>query len=119
MSRCGGISFQDYSHKLLFGTDTFSDHWRQTVGCLQRVLETAEEFTAFEEHCRGLDLPDSVLDDLYHNNYYKFNSLGKPLDVQAVLAYADTLYVKAKGLPEEAADQGGHRFYKEEIARYL
>ena len=47
---------------VLYGTDTFSDHWQETVGCLQRVLETAEEFTAFEEHCRGLDLPDSVLD---------------------------------------------------------
>ena len=111
--------FRDYSHKILYGTDTFSDHWQETVGCLQRVLETAEEFTAFEEHCRGLDLPDSVLDDLYHNNYYKFNSLGKPLDVKAVLAYADTLYAKAKGLPEEALIVADIDFYKEEIARYL
>ena len=82
-------------------------------------MEPAEEFTAFEEQCRGLDLPDSVLDDLYHNNYYKFNSLGKPLDVKAVLAYADTQYAKAKGLPEEALIVAYIDFYKEDIARYL
>ena len=31
--------FSEYSHKILFGTDTFSDHWRETVTCLRRVLE--------------------------------------------------------------------------------
>ena len=46
--------FGRHSRRILFGTDTFSDHWMETVTCLQRVMETDETFVAFEENwtCR-------------------------------------------------------------------
>lgn len=50
---------------------------------------------------------------------HKFNSLGKPLDVKAVLAYARHAVRQGKGAPEEALIVADIDFYKEEIARYL
>ena len=85
--------FSEYSHKILFGTDTFSDHWRETVTCLRRVMETDEPFVAFEENCVGLDLPEKTLRDIYFNNYHKFiRRMDKKINVDMVLEYADTLY---------------------------
>lgn len=85
--------FNQYSHKIMFGTDTFSDHWRETTGCLQRVMETADEFVAFEENCKGLDLPERTLNNIYYNNYHKFiRNLEKKINVEMVLEYAETLY---------------------------
>lgn len=110
--------FKKYSHKIMFGTDTFSDHWQETVSCLRRVLETNEEFVAFEENCIGLDLEDSVLEDLYYRNYYKFHALGKKVDIDAVLAYADTLYAKAEHLPNKKEVIEDIDYYKAEISKY-
>ncbi len=111
--------FKKYSHKIMFGTDTFSGHWKDTVSCLKRVLETDDEFIAFEEHCKGLYLEDEVLDDIYYNNFYKFTALGKKMDVQGVLDYADTLYDKVKGTPEEAEVFEEIDWFKSEISKYL
>ena len=84
----------------MFGTETFSDHWKETVTCLQRVLETDEKFVAFEENCIGLDLDEETLHDIYFNNYHKFiRNLEKPLNIDMVLEYADTLYDRTGKLP--------------------
>ena len=111
--------FSKYSHKILFGTDTFSDHWKETVTCLQRVLETDEPFVAFEENCVGLDLPEDTLHDLYFNNYHKFiRRLDKKIDVDMVLEYADTLYDR---VPQDGNRQLVHdtiSYLKKEIAKY-
>ena len=111
--------FSKYSHKILFGTDTFSDHWKETVTCLQRVLETDEKFVAFEENCIGLDLDEETLHDLYFNNYHKFiRNLNKKIDVDMVLEYADTLYDR---IPQDENYQMVHDaidFLKAEIAKY-
>ncbi len=87
--------FGKYSHKILFGTDTFSDHWRETVSCLRKAMETRERFTAFEENCLGMDLPEETLRDIYYNNYDKFvRRTDKQINVDMVLAYAETLYAR-------------------------
>lgn len=85
--------FGRYSKRILFGTDTFSDHWMETVTCLQRVMETDEKFVAFEENCHGLDLPEATLRDIYYNNYFDFiKTIDRKINVPMVLEYADTLY---------------------------
>lgn len=85
--------FGEHSNRILFGTDTFSDHWMQTVTCLQRVMETDEHFVAFEENCIGLDLPEKTLRDVYYNNYFDFvGTVDRKINVPMVLEYADTLY---------------------------
>lgn len=111
--------FSRYSHKILFGTDTFSDHWRETVTCLQRVLETGEAFTAFEEDCVGLDLPEPVLRDLYQNNYHRFiHRTDKPINVDMVLEYADTLYDRVPQDENRKMVTGAIDRLKAEIAAY-
>jgi len=111
--------FKKYSHKILFGTDTFSDHWKETVTCLQRVLETDEKFVAFEENCIGLDLDEDTLHDLYFNNYHKFvRNLEKKIDVGMVLDYAETLYER---VPRDEKYDDACRLIdrmKTEIAKY-
>ncbi|GHT86531.1 hypothetical protein FACS18947_6440 [Bacteroidia bacterium] len=91
--------FIDYSERILFGTDTWSGHWRDTVGCLRRVMETDDEFIAFEEHCKGLKLDGLPLENIYHNNFYRY--LPKEpaaLDIEAVLSYGKTLYSWIDGM---------------------
>lgn len=114
--------FGKYSHKIMFGTDTFSDHWKETVTCLQRVLETDEKFVAFEENCHGLDLPEDTLHDLYFNNYHKFiRNPDKKINVEMILAYADTLYAR---IPEDWDQEKRNlvthniEFLKGEIAKF-
>ena len=112
--------FTEYSDKIVFGTDTFSDHWKATVTFLQRALETDETFTAFEENCIGLKLPDDVLSDIYFNNYHKFvRNLEKPLNVKMVLEYADTLYDRIPKDQHEKENTELLEWLKSEIAKYL
>jgi predicted TIM-barrel fold metal-dependent hydrolase len=111
--------FNTHSRKILFGSDTFSDHWKETVTCLQRVLETSETFVAFEENCTGLDLPEQTLRDIYYNNYHNYvRRTDKPLNVPMILDYADTLYerIPAGADPRQAAELID--WLKKEIARY-
>lgn len=111
--------FKKYSYKILYGTDTFSDHWKQTVSCLRRVMETDEEFTAFEENCKGLKLDDATLDDIYYHNYYKFNNyIGKKMDVKGILDYADSLYAMIKNWDEENEIKDDIAFFKTEISKF-
>lgn len=112
--------FSKYSHKILFGTDTFSDHWQETVSCLKKAMETSESFVAFEENCIGMNLPEKVLRDIYFNNYYKFiGRSGKPMDVNAILSYADTLYDKVENGPHMKEVKAEITYLKEEITKYL
>lgn len=84
--------FIDYSHKILFGTDTISPHWRDTVGSLRRVMETDEEFVAFEENCKGLKLDGESLENIYKNNFDKYlPNAPRNMDVNGLLNYAKTL----------------------------
>ena len=111
--------FDKYSHKILYGTDTFSDHWRETVSCLRRVMETDEAFTAFEENCIGLDLPETPLRDIYFNNYYKFiRRTDKKIDVGMILKYADTLYDRIPAGKDAELIRHNIDFLKAEIAKF-
>lgn len=113
--------FKKYSHKILFGTDTYSDHWQETVACLRRALETDESFVAFEENCVGLNLPDEVLDDLYYKNYYKFvkpNS-SKKIDVAGVLVYAQEVLDTLPEGDDKANQIAEINWYVERIKNYL
>lgn len=84
--------FSKYAHKIIFGTDTYSDHWKETVTCMRRVLETSEEFVAFEENCIGMDLDEATLRQIYYRNFYKFEGrLDKKVNVPMLLEYADTV----------------------------
>lgn len=112
--------FIRHSNKILYGTDTFSDPWEKTVTSLRRVLETGDRFTAFEEDCRGLSLPEEALEDIYFNNYHKFvRNMEKPINVKMVLEYADTVNDR---IPK---DENGSRniqivdYLKKELERYL
>jgi predicted TIM-barrel fold metal-dependent hydrolase len=100
--------FIDYSHRIFFGTDTISDHWRETVGCLRRVMETNEEFVAFEENCKGLSLEGEVLRNIYKHNFDRY--LPEPprkMNMAGLKVYGKTLYPRAAALkkwnPEQAA----------------
>lgn len=94
--------FANYSHRILFGTDTYSGHWRETVGCLRRVMETDEEFVAFEERCKGLDLDAKTLQNIYHHNFYRYlPQEPAPLDIPGLLAYGETLYSRIDALKNE------------------
>lgn len=111
--------FDKYSHKILYGTDTFSDHWRETVSCLRRVMETDEAFTAFEENCIGLDLPEKTLRDIYFNNYHKFiRRTDKKINVDMVLEYADTLYDRIPAGEDAELIRHNIDFLKAEIAKF-
>jgi hypothetical protein len=91
--------FIDHSHRILFGTDTISDHWRETVSCLRRVMETSEEFVAFEEQCRGLALDGDALKDIYQHNFdrYLLNP-PRPMNLAGLRAYGQSLYPLAAAL---------------------
>ena len=111
--------FDKYSHKILYGTDTFSDHWRETVSCLRRVMETDEAFTAFEENCIGLDLPEAPLRDIYFINYHKFiRRTDKKIDVDMILKYADTLYDCIPAGKDAELIRHNIDFLKAEIAKF-
>ncbi len=111
--------FGKYSHKILFGTDTFSDHWRETVSCLRKAMETRERFTAFEENCLGMDLPEETLRDIYYNNYDKFvRRTDKKINVDMVLQYAETLYARVPDDENRAFTIALIDRLKAEIAQY-
>lgn len=111
--------FSKYSHKILFGSDTFSDHWRETVSCLKRVMETQESFVAFEENCVGLDLPKETLSDIYYRNYDKFvRRTDRRIDVDMILTYADSLYALIPNDENYALTKSIIDRLKQEIARF-
>ena len=83
------------------------------------MLETDEAFTAFEEDCVGLDLPEPVLRDLYQNNYHRFiHRTDKPINVDMVLEYADTLYDRVPQDENRKMVTGAIDRLKAEIAAY-
>ncbi|HQN63754.1 MAG TPA: hypothetical protein PLG96_09665, partial [Flexilinea sp.] len=84
--------FRKYADRIIFGTDTISDHWRTTVGNLRRVLETDDRFVSFEENCHGLNLDEKTLRQIYIENYHKFLP-AKPAEmkIDEIIAYADRL----------------------------
>ncbi|MCM0650092.1 amidohydrolase [Clostridium swellfunianum] len=111
--------FINNAHKILFGSDTFSDHWMETIACLRRVMETKEEFVAFEENCIGLDLPEEALRQIYYENYYKFvGRTNKKINVDAVLEYADTLYNLVQDGPDKQEVIDEINYLKQEIAKF-
>jgi predicted TIM-barrel fold metal-dependent hydrolase len=106
--------------RILFGSDTFSDHWKETVSCLRRVMETEETFVAFEENCIGLNLPEDTLRQIYYQNYYNFiGKKEKRLNVAAILAYADGLYDKVPEGPDKEEVVNEITYLKQEIAKFL
>ena len=111
--------FTKYSHKILFGTDTFSDHWQETVSCLRKAMETREHFVAFEENCLGMDLPEQTLRDIYYRNYDKFvRRTDRKINVTMLLTYADTLYARVPDDEHRAQTTALIDRLKAEIARY-
>lgn len=91
--------FIDYSDRILFGTDTISDHWRETVGCLRRVMETTDEFVAFEENCHGFALEGEALQNIYKNNFDRYlPNPPRPMNLEGLLAYGESLYTRAAAL---------------------
>lgn len=110
--------FTNHAHKILFGSDTYSDHWQETIHSMRCALETTDEFTAFEEHVIGLDLPEETLRQIYFTNYYKFvGGTRKKLNVPMVLEYADTLKAMADG-PDKAEIWKTIDQLKDQIAEY-
>jgi predicted TIM-barrel fold metal-dependent hydrolase len=96
--------FRNYSTRILFGTDTISDHWRETVSALRRVMETDEEFTAFEEKCRGLNLDEKTLRDIYQNNFdHYLPALPRGMNLEGLKAYGRSLYPRAAALKKNSA----------------
>lgn len=84
--------FVDHSDRILFGTDTISGHWRDTVGCLKRVMETDDEFVAFEEKCKGLDLDEQTLRNIYKNNFDQYlPNPPKDMDIKGLIEYGEGL----------------------------
>lgn len=111
--------FAKYAHKILFGTDTYSDHWMETVTCMQRALETTDEFEAFEEHVVGLDLDEETLRQIYYRNYYKFvGRPGKVVDVSMLLEYADTIVTYLPNESDKPRIQSLVDEIKAEIAKH-
>jgi predicted TIM-barrel fold metal-dependent hydrolase len=91
--------FIDHSTRILFGTDTVSDHWRETVSSLRRVMETGDEFTAFEEHCRGLNLEGEPLRNIYKNNFDRYlPNPPRKMNLNGLKAYGQSLYPRASAL---------------------
>ena len=87
--------------------------------CLRRVMETDEPFTAFEENCVGLDLPEKTLRDIYFNNYHKFiRRMDKKIDVDMVLEYADTLYDRIPAGENHQLISDTIDYLKAEIAKF-
>ena len=112
--------FNDNADKILFGSDTYSDHWKETISCLRRVMETDDKFVAFEENCIGLELPEKTLQKIYYENYYKFGGKSnKALKVEAVLEYADSLYGLVKDGPDKQEVIDELNYLKKEIEKYL
>jgi hypothetical protein len=98
--------FITYSHRILFGTDTISDHWRETVGCLRRVMETGESFTAFEENCRGLALEGEPLRNIYLHNFNRYlPDPPRPVNRKLLKIYAESLDCRIRELPPELAEK--------------
>ena len=92
--------FIKYSHRILFGTDTVSDHWRETVGCLRRVMETNECFTAFEENCRGLALEGEPLRNIYLHNFNRYlPAPPRPMNRTLLRVYEQSLAERIRQLP--------------------
>lgn len=95
--------FIEHADRILFGSDTVSDHWRETIACLRRAMETDEEFWAFEEKCKGLDLPEAPLRKIYYDNFFRYlPKQPAKLDVDGLLAYAEDLKRSVKGFKDEA-----------------
>lgn len=92
------------STRILFGTDTYSGHWRETVGCLRRVMETDEEFVAFEENCKGLALEGQPLQNIYKHNFDAYlPNPPRPMEVPKLLEYGKTLLEPAAALQQHSA----------------
>ena len=97
--------FIRHSGRILFGTDTISDHWRETTGSLRRVLETNETFTAFEENCRGFALEGEPLRNIYGNNFKQFlPSPPRPMNVKMLKLYGEAFKRQLKALSPESAE---------------
>jgi len=108
------------ANKILFGSDTFSDHWKETISCLKRVMETGEEFVAFEENCIGLNLPEEILRQIYYKNYYNFvGKTDKKLKVTAILDYADQIYNMVQDGPDKQEIIDEIIYLKQEISKFL
>ncbi|MDR1469185.1 MAG: amidohydrolase [Spirochaetaceae bacterium] len=98
--------FIAYSTRILFGTDTISDHWRETVHALRRVLETGEPFTAFEENCRGLNLEGMPLRNIYQNNFDRYLPVPpRKMNLAGLKAYGQSLYPRAATLKTDRAEK--------------
>lgn len=97
--------FIDYADRIVFGTDTYSDHWRDTVGCLRRVMETDDEFVAFEENCKGLKLEGKPLRAIYYDNFFRYlPEEPAKLDIAGVLEYGQSLLPLIEQLGGEMGD---------------
>ena len=84
--------FQKYKDRIFYGSDTISDHWRTTVGNLQRVIETEEKIVSFEENCHGLNLDEETMRALYQENYRRFlPAQPNAMNVNEIIGYADRL----------------------------
>lgn len=61
--------FQDYSDRLVYGTDICDEKGISILDPLRRCLETDEVFEKSGVMCYGLKLPDDILKKIYRENY--------------------------------------------------
>jgi predicted TIM-barrel fold metal-dependent hydrolase len=64
--------FCDYSHRILFGSDTVSAGWQNTLGDMRRFLETGDKFDHGPYPCRGFALEGAVLRNIYQLNFRRY-----------------------------------------------
>lgn len=72
--------FLRYRRRILFGTDDAARvarpgclaQCRETVAAIRRFLETGDQFSAWGGTLGGLELPEEVLEDIYHGNFTRW-----------------------------------------------
>ena len=91
--------FKKYSDRIVFGTDvsfTASDpkysmeHYSRLNKEIYDAFTTDREVSIYTAKCKGLDLPDEVLDKLLYKNFIKSHSPEpKPINKAALKKYID------------------------------
>jgi predicted TIM-barrel fold metal-dependent hydrolase len=84
--------FCDYSHRILFGSDTVSTDWRSTLGDMRRFLETRDEFSHGQYSCIGFALEGAVLRNIYQLNFRRYlKTEPRKMNLPGLKAYGASL----------------------------
>jgi hypothetical protein len=78
--------FEKYSNRIIFGTDNYNPQWRDRVDGMVEFLETdSSTIPFFEKTIRGMSLSDSVLKNIYADNFMNFMNHQSPKEVDSGL----------------------------------